>query len=608
MVFRVIIFFVLSTIIFGCHPGHVSYVSYDITARELSAHVEYLSSDELEGRGSGTGENKLAAQYIADQFSSYGLQPKGDNGGYFQNFQVLTGLIAGKKNRITVIVNGKQFNLTSEDFIPLSFSADTSIVSSLVFVGYGISADSLQYNDYAGVDVNGKIALVLRYTPDYGKSDSKFYAYAPLYRKAFTARGKGAVGMILVTGPSDEEKPSLIPLRPERSLSSVGIPAASVKFTVVDSLLSLAGVKKNLKALQQEIYDSKSPKSFGLPGLRVQMTTAVERIYSPTANVIGYLEGSDPLLKEEVVVVGAHFDHVGWGGPGSGSLRSDTIAVHNGADDNASGTAAMMEIAQALAADRHLLKRTHVFMGFSGEEMGLLGSAHYVKQPTIPLEKTVAMINLDMVGRLRDSNLTVEGVGSSPLWKPLLEKQNQEFNFKLKNGQGGFGSSDHASFYGKNIPVLFFFTGLHDDYHRPSDDWEKINYEGQKMVAQFALQVIKAFEESEKPVFTRAQSTAGDTATRRGFRVTFGIVPDYSEGVGGLKISGTRAASPAEKAGLKGGDIITKMNGKEVKSIYDLTYLLENYKPGDEVEVVFTRDGKPNTAKVSFVAPRRARD
>jgi aminopeptidase YwaD len=606
---KTIRYVLLSIIIIGCHPSRTSYVSYDITVRELQAHVKYLASDELEGRASGTKGNEQAARYIADRFSNYGLQPMGDNGTFFQEFQVLTGLIASKKNNLTITVNGKKIDLTpNEDFIPLSFSEDTSVTSSLVFVGYGISADSLQYDDYAGVDVTGKVAVVLRYSPDYGRPDSKFYAHAPLYRKAFTARSRGAAGMILVTGPSDEEKPSLIPLRTERSLSTAGIPAVNIKSPVVDSLLLWAGSRKTLKTLQQEIYDTKLPKSFEIPNVQISMTAAVERVYSPTANVIGYLEGSDPMRKDEVVIVGAHFDHVGWGGPGSGSMQSDTTAIHNGADDNASGTAAMLEIAQAISADRHQLRRSYLFMGFSGEELGLLGSAHYVKQPTIPLEKTVAMINLDMVGRLRDSSLSVEGVGSSPLWQPLVEKINEKFNFKLKYGQGGFGSSDHASFYGKNIPVLFFFTGLHDDYHRPSDDWNKINYHGQQTVAQFAWQVIRGLEDSEKPVFARAEMSSSGTASRRGLRVTFGIVPDYSEGDNGLKISGTRSGSPAEKAGLKGGDVITQMGGKDVKSIYDLTYLMEDYNPGDEVEVVYTRNGERKSVKVKFEAPRRSRD
>lgn len=599
---------VLFTIV-ACHPQQRSYLSYDITARELQSHVQYLASDELEGRGSGTKGNTLAAEYIANQFSQYGLLPYGDNGTYFQTFSVLTGLVAGDKNSLTISVNDRNINLVpNRDFIPLSFSADTSVTSTLVFVGYGISSDSLQFDDYAGIDVTGKIVLVLRYTPDYGKPDSRFYAYAPLYRKAFTARSRGAIGMILVTGPADEDQPTLISLRPERSLSDAGIPAVHVKYTIIDSVLHLAGINKNLRTLQQEIYDSQSPKSFEIAHARITLTTDLEKIYSPTANVIGYLPGNDPLLREEVVVVGAHFDHVGWGGPGSGSMQSDTIAIHNGADDNASGTAAMLEIAQAMAADRLTLRRSYLFIGFSGEEMGLLGSAHYVKNPAIPLEKTAAMVNLDMVGRLRDSNLTIEGVGSSALWKPLVEKVNEQFNLNVKYGQGGFGSSDHASFYGKNIPVLFFFTGLHDDYHRPTDDWQKINYDGQKTVAEFALQVLRGLESAERPAFTRIETNGGGTASRRGFRVTFGIVPDYSESEAGLKISGTRAGSPAEKAGLKGGDVITRMGEKNVKSIYDLTYLLENYNPGDEVEVSFLRNGEVKTVKVKLEAPRRSRD
>ena len=597
------VFVLLFLIVAGCHREPARYVSPDITARELQQHVAYLASDELEGRASGTRGNELAARYIADQFGSYGLNPAGDNGTWFQSFQVLSKVEADDQNNMKISAGKRSSSLALKtEFIPLSYSADTAVTAGVVFVGYGIAADTLNYNDYANVDVSGKIAVILRYSPDYGKPDSKFYDYAPLYRKVFTAREKGAAGVILVTGPADEEKPSLVPLRAERGLSSSGIAAVSTTAPIVDSLLRWSGSKKNLRALQQSIYDTKAPESFEVRGVTVAMRTHITKIYASTANVVGYLEGNDPQLKNETIVLGAHFDHLGLGGPGSGSLQPDTVAIHNGADDNASGTSALMEIAQALSAERGILKRSYVFIAFTGEEMGLLGSAHYVKNPAVPLERTTAMFNLDMVGRLRDSALTVEGIGTSPLWKPLLEKENELFHFRLKLGQGGTGPSDHASFYAKDIPVLFFFTGLHDDYHRPSDDWDKINYEGERQVAQFAFQVANDLDAAEKPAFVRVQTSASDSASRRGFRVTFGIVPDYSEDENGLKISGTRPASPAEKAGLKGGDVITKFRGKDIKSIYDLTYVLGECRPGDEVDVEFKRGGEVKSAKVKLEA------
>lgn len=605
MSIRISVLLIFSTISIGCRPDPLPSNSLDITAQELREHVRFLASDELEGRASGTRGNDAAAQYIVEQFSSYGLQPMGENGTYFQNFPILSSLKVGKKNELALRVEGKSMEFSpNEDFHPLSFSADTTVANGLVFVGYGISADSLHFDDYANIDVRGKIVLVFRFTPDYGRSDSKFYDHAPLYRKAYVAREKGAAGMILVTGPADEEKPMLIPLRAEQGLRSLNIAAVNLKSTSADSLLQMAGVKKNLRTLQQEIYDTKTPKSFEIPNVFVKMTTEVVKVYSPTANVIGYLEGNDPTVKNEVIIIGAHYDHVGWGGHGSGSLLPDTNAIHNGADDNASGTAALLELAQSLSSRRQEVRRSYMFIAFSAEERGLLGSTFYVDHPSLPLGKAAAMINLDMVGRLRDSTLNIHGIGTSPIWQSILEKENTAFGFQLKFVQSGFGPSDHSSFYAKDIPILFFFTGLHDDYHKPGDDWNKLNYEGEQRVTQFVLHVAKTLDAVEKPKFTRVQTEEREAVGRSGFRVIFGIVPNYAEETLGVKISGTRPASPAEKAGLKGGDIIMKFGGKDVKTIYDLTDLLQKYNPGDEVEVVFKRDAETKTVVVKLEARR----
>ncbi len=575
--------------------------SNDITIEELRYHVRFLASDRLEGRLSGTRGNELAAEYIAGRFSRYGLRPMGDNGTYYQHFQFVSSVKPGKHNKLMIATTGRRLEFSPNvDFITLPFSADTSVSGNLVFVGYGIASDSLNFNDYANIDVRNKIVMVLRFTPDYGKPQSKFDAYAPLYRKAFTAREKGASGMILVTGPADEDKPSLIHPRLERDLASSGIAAVNLKSSLADSLLRWAGMTKDLRTMQQAIYDTKTPMSFEVPNVAVHVQTELVKVYSTSANVVGFLEGSSPPLKDEVVVLGAHFDHLGLGGEGSGSLRPDTVAIHHGADDNASGTAALLELAQAFSSQRYSVHRSYLFIAFSGEELGLLGSAYYVKHPAVPLANTVAMVNADMVGRLRDSALTVEGIGTSPMWRPILEKENAKFSFKLRLGQGGFGPSDHSSFYGKDIPVLFFFTGLHDDYHRPSDVWERIDYEGERTVTQYVFNVLKALDEAEKPSFTKVQVAASGRGEGGGFRVSFGIVPDYSESENGLRISGTRPNSPAAKAGLIGGDVIRKFGGKEVKNIYDLTYLLQEHKPGDVVEVVLRRGDEVLTVMVTL--------
>lgn len=577
------------SIIIGCSSTQPIITSKDVTVTELKQHVMYLASDELEGRRPGTKGNELAANYIAEEFKSYGLKPLGDNGTYFQNFKFVSELKVGKNNSLAFNIDSKTLNFTPDvDFRPMNFSSDTSITAQLVFAGYGIEADTLQYNDYAGMDLKDKVAVILRYTPDGNNPASNFSAYSSFTKKIMTARDKGAAGIIFVTGPVDETNAPLLPLRHERGSMNSGIAVVQLDQHVADSLFKLVGI--NLYTLQKNINENKKPNSFKIENTTVTLQTEIQKIYSNTANVVGYLGGTDASLKNEQIIIGAHFDHLGLGGASSGSIVPDTIAIHNGADDNASGTAGLLEIAQSLASQRSQLKRSYVFVAFSAEELGLLGSAYYVKNPPLPLDKTVAMINLDMIGRLKDSVLTIQGVGTSSVWNDIIQKQNSDSIFKLKLGQDGFGSSDHASFNSKEIPVLFFFTGLHGDYHRPSDDWQLINYEGQKMVTDFVIGVLKQLDAvSEKPKYVKIDPTPGMREGGRGFRVTFGIMPDFGDDSKGMRISGTRAGSPAEKAGLKANDIIISFGGKSVKNIYDLTSLLGDYKSGDEVEVVVLR-------------------
>ncbi|OLD80939.1 MAG: hypothetical protein AUI33_01440 [Ignavibacteria bacterium 13_1_40CM_2_61_4] len=283
-------------------------------------------------------------------------------------------------------------------------------------------------------------------------------------------------------------------------------------------------------------------------------------------------------------------DHLGMGGEGSGSLSPGTSAIHHGADDNASGTAGLLELAQYFAAHRGELKRTIVLAAFSGEELGLLGSAYYVKNPLFPLDKTIAMLNMDMVGRLRDSVLVVEGMGTSPLWESAVRLENRD-SLALKLKPDGFGPSDHASFYAKDIPVMFFFTNMHSDYHRPSDTWDRINYAGEQKVVELVQRVTASIANApSRPQFTRAASgPVAGSGDRQGLRVSLGVIPDYSEDVQGLKITGTRSGSPAEKAGMKADDIVIKFDGMDVKNIYDFMRGLEGHKPGDKVTIVVKR-------------------
>jgi hypothetical protein len=575
----------------GCSSKIERGTSSDISAKDVQKHISYLASEELGGRKPGEKGNQLAAEYIEKQFKSFGLLPAGENGTYFQTLNVLKALSSGQKSSFDANINGIVLTgKLDQDFRPMSVSSDTSASGELVFVGYGISSDTLHFDEYAGLDVKGKIVMMLRFTPDYASKDERFRGFESLTKKAFTAREKGAVGIIIVTGPNDEETPGLVNLKVDRQSIASGLPVINLKSTLADSLLMLAGIQKNLKTIQQEIYDTKKPLSFEIPKTRVAVRTELNRTYASTANVIGLLEGTDPVLKNEYVVVGAHFDHLGMGGEGSGSMKPDTLAIHHGADDNASGTAGMLELAEYFSARRESIPRSILFIGFSAEEMGLLGSAHFTNHPLIPLEQIVTMINLDMIGRMKESTLVVEGVGTSAQWEELLWKENPDTVLKLKLKSDGYGPSDHASFYAKGIPVLFFFTNLHEDYHRPSDIWQKIHYPEEEMVVRYASRVITSIAHLlEKPQYIATKAPTAPGGGGRSSRVSLGVVPDFAEEAVGLKITGTRPGSAAEKAGLKGGDIITKMSGKDVKNIYDFMYILEAHHPGDEVAIIVKR-------------------
>jgi len=576
--------------------------SSEITADELRAHVKYLASDELEGRAPGTEGNRKAADYIANQLRLYGLKPGGDKGTYMQEFEFVSSVRLGSNNMLTFEWQSEKSELVlDKDFRPFGFSSNTSVSGKVAFVGYGISAPEKNYDDYKDIDVTGKVAVALRYSPDGDDPHSDFYRYSAFRNKARRARDKGAAGLIIATGPLDADSDDLVKLSFDHAYASSGIPTISMKRAHLEKMLPPG---MDLRSIQDSIRSSKKPLSFDLQDVTVTLGTEVEKVMSGTANVIGYLEGTDPKLKDQTVVIGAHLDHLGFGGPGSGSLQPDIHAIHNGADDNASGTAGLLELAQAFALEHSGIRRTLIFIAFSGEEMGTLGSGHYVNHPVFPLDRTIAMINMDMIGRLENTTLTVYGTGTSPQWSGLLGKHNADSTFTLKLVPDGFGPSDHAQFYGKDIPVLFFFTGTHSDYHKPTDDWEKLNYAGHETVVRFAYDIAKDIAaRDEKPLFARTQSAQPMGGDSRGFTVTLGVIPDYGGAEEGMKIGGIRPGGPAEKCGLKAGDVIVSMAGKKVMNIYDYMGVLGELRPGDEVEVEAKRGG--DTVKLTARMEKR---
>ena len=568
--------------------------SPQITAAELQKHVKYLASDELEGRRVGSKGANAAADYIANEMKSYGLKPIGDKGTYFQNFDFVAGIKLANANTLGLMISGKTTTLVPDkDYRPLGFSSSDSFSGGIVFVGYGISDTSKKYDDYAGINVKGKAVMVLRNAPP-SDSTRDFGMLAALRYKASKARELGAKALIVVTGPEDSDNDDLMKLSYDNASGGAGILAVNITRKTADEFLKVSG--KTLKTLQQEINKTKLPRSTALPTASIQLTVGLKEIVENARNVIGILEGSDPILKDQMMIIGAHYDHLGMGG--EGSLKPDTVAIHHGADDNASGTSGMLELAQAFASTRSTLKRTIIFMAFSGEEEGLLGSGYYVNHPILPLENTVAMLNLDMVGRLKGRKLIVNGVGTSQGFESLAKKYNSDSTFVLTLTKDGFGASDQASFYGKKIPVLFFFTDIHSDYHRPSDTYDKINYSGMEQVVRYVSALATDLDQTaDKPVYV-AVEVPRQQVTGRSTRVYMGTIPDFGEQVQGMKLSGVREGSPASKAGLQAGDIIVKFGKVEIKNLYDFTYALGEYKPGDEVDVVIKRGNESKTMHV----------
>ncbi len=571
----------------------------DETAGNLKNHVATLASDEWEGRGTGERGNRAAAEYIAQKFSAYGLVPAGDNGTFFQEFDVVKSLQIGKNNILTVQQGKKKTSYTVEqDFVPVGFSASATVSGPVVFAGYGMTVDST-YDDYASVDAKEKIVIALRYSPDGDNPHSKYVKQSALRYKAMRAREMGAKALILVTSTADDSADVLMKLKYDNSFSDAGIPVLSASRKLVNAWL--APQKMNIDSLRAKIVRTAKPASIALKNCVVSLSTEVIPVKAKTANVIGMLKVND---HPEHLILGAHFDHLGFGGIGSGSLDPNSNEIHNGADDNASGTSVVIELAKRLGEYRSVLRRNILFMAFSGEEMGLLGSAYYTKHPTSPLSHAVTMVNFDMVGRLKERALTVQGTGTSSGWEAMLKKQNSDSTFHLKFVKDGFGPSDHSSFYAQNIPVLFFFTGIHDDYHKPSDDAGKINYEGMESILHFASNIAIAIDTaSARPDFQKTQSQ-DQGGMRQGFRVYVGTIPDYSEDANGMLISGVRENSPAAKSGLQKGDVIIKFGKHDIKNVYDYTYALQEYKPGDVIEVRFIRN-KTETITATMTLEKR---
>jgi hypothetical protein len=717
-------------------------------AERVRAHVTYLASDKLEGRRTGTPGAEEAARYVAEEFKRLGLAPGattsittvsgphrvgGTLPGYFQTFPYVAAVELGGGNMLTVTrrvdatTQGPPLAVdfrVGEDWMPLGFSSNAKVEGAVVFVGYGITDAAQNYDDYKGEDVKGKVALAFAGTPDDGNPHGRFARSGELRFKAAAARAAGAAALAVIAREENFKDDKLTQLRYDNSGGDAGLPVVVISRQAAAKIPGVGGAMLSpefekyfgswlLKVVEATAkYSAEHPGSSAtvgyhlllnpragaphshqpnpafveVPGnVSLSLTTDVVRKNAPAANVVGVLEGSDAKLKNETIVIGAHYDHLGRGG--EGSLAEREGEVHHGADDNASGTAGLIELARLLSNDGSKMRRTVVFVAFGGEEEGLVGSSFYVQHPARPLEQTVAMLNMDMIGRLRESALSVGGVGTAAEWRGWLEEANKGYKVTLdpsitgspgdaqaagtdgdkdsgdgkaksedkdrKNGEGkrvvhgggrvvgvgagrenrgprapiivtgsngrtavtatpaerfalrlsedGYGPSDHSSFYARRVPVLFFFTGTHEDYHKPSDTADRVNYDGEALILQFVREVVYRLQASDaRPAYAQAKSEMNSRSAT--FRVSLGTMPSYAESDDGLKLEGVREGSPAASAGLKAGDKIVKLAGRDIRNVYDYTQALSEMKAGQEYEVEVVRDGQRLALKITPAA------
>ena len=644
---------------------------------DLTADLRFLTSEELQGRSSVDPTIHLAAQHIADRFQQIGLDTNLFDGGPMQSVDIPVGPQIGDVLKNQMIVAGESGHESlelSNDFTPMAIGAASGQTDAeMVWVGYGVRADEHRYDDYSGVDVEGKIVVMLRKEPGPGNPESPFKGaentrHAFFQTKVSTAIDAGAVGIVLVNDSASAERlvgqvegrrdvelqrgetirkqlarlpdeamnirkkltaqldrvqdsyqsfqaeletardglmslseagdqpqggqtPSIDPVTGEKTRRPP-VPVISVSRSVADQWIRLATAAggdepRTLDEITQRIDTTFEPHSFAIPGIKAKIQVDLTAAIVTSPNVIGVLEG-EGALSNETIVIGAHYDHVGTGG--YGSLAPGTVAVHNGADDNASGTAVMLRVAECLTRSLPSIanRRRVVFIAFTGEERGLLGSKHYVSQPRFPITQTVAMVNMDMVGRLLDNELTVYGTESAEVMDAILDEANAKAGFKLDRIGSGYGPSDHASFYAAGVPVLFFFTGLHSDYHRPSDDFERLNLDGMGRITDMVCQVSERLATMpERPEYSETET---NVQIRRQLTVFMGV--KLSQQPAEVVFSSILADGPAEAAGLLAGDRMVSVAGKPVTQMDAFFEQLRRRSPGDKLPLEVRRGGE----------------
>jgi hypothetical protein len=641
--------------------------------RRLGDAVRYLASDQLEGRGVGTKGLDLAAEFIARQFAEAGLKTRWSEGGPFQEFTLNLPRELGRENRLALVgppskpgEKPQTIELTvGKDFLPLAASGAVSFDRPLVFAGYGITAQAEKYDDFQGIDVSGKIVIVLRHEPQQDDPKSVFdgtreSAHARLDRKVAAALEHKAAGVIVCTDAlelrkhvaqsrkrwlealdrlaAEHEKlkktdnltleqmevqrkriDELIrqvdaasktietqydPLLPLGQLQAgqarQEFPIMQCRRAVLDRAVQ-AALGTDLAKLEQQIDQGPTPHSKQLTGWKAVGKTDIGSRKIPLKNVAAVLEGQGS-LADETIVVGAHYDHIGYGRPGS--RNADQTSIYYGADDNASGVAVLIEVARALAQRPEKLARRVVFVAFTAEEMGLHGSKHYVQQPLVPIEKTVAMVNLDMVGRLRDDRVLVLDSGSGKSFGPLLERICQAEHLELSRVPGAPGPSDQAPFYAKGVPVMHFFTGMHSEYHRTSDKAETMNVPGmRRMVSLTQAAVVELAQTPARPEYVKVGPFLRGLVDWR-LQPVFGCLPAFLSNGPGFSVGAIVKGGPAERAGLRAGDTLVEFGETKIGSPDDFLKALRKHKPGDRVKTVVRRGSETMTVELTLDPPQ----
>jgi len=587
-----IVILVLMLVAAGCSSPREN---PSITVDELRDHVHYLASDELAGRYPGTEGAERAAEYIRDHFKAAGLSLMQDSG--YQSFSVTIGRKPGSNNHLSF---GGQKSRMGEDFIPMPFSGNGKKSAEVVFAGYGLQTEArgFTWDDYSGVDVNERWVMVLRGAPHKDHLKRYFMGKTNDREKALTAKDRGAAGILFVSGIHHDSTDKLV--NPTIRKGNIGIPALHITRSTANTILD----GTTIADLEERITRHGQPQPFPLQK-KITASCELQPTQVTARNVVGFLKSASEKASGRYIVIGGHYDHLGMGGEETGSRRPDTSAIHNGADDNASGIAAMIEIAEKLAARRDSLQNHFLFVAFDAEEMGLIGSRHFMSHPPVSSESIETMINLDMIGRLREENsLQVGGIGTASQSEKIILQLNDTSGFKLGLTPEGYGPSDHSSFYSHDIPVFFFSTGPHLDYHTPGDDPQKLNYPGLRKVSDMVYRLsLKLASLDTGLIFSEAGPKMKEQQARHGreMKVTLGIMPDFA----GVEKRGLRAdlvieGKTADRAGMENGDIITAIDGKEISGIYDYMDRMSECRPGETITVEILRDEQKKVLMVQL--------